>query len=99
MYGLVAPTAKVLRPAGEWNAVRLVVRGSRLEQTLNGRTVVTVDVRDEAFRDRVRASSFAAWPDFARHDAGHVALQHASVSPLKAPVWYRNIRIRELPTN
>jgi hypothetical protein len=79
--------------------VRLVVRGSRLEQTLNGRSVVTVDVADEAFRERVAASAFAALPDFARHQAGHVALQHASVSPRRAPVWYRNIRIRELPTD
>lgn len=99
VYALVAPTDKLLRPAGEWNTVRLVVRGSRLEQTLNGRTVVTVDVNDETFRERVRASAFEVLPDFARHEAGHVALQHASVSPLKAPVWFRNIRIRELPAD
>jgi hypothetical protein len=36
-------------------------------------------------------------PEFTRRYEGHIALQHASVSPLKAPVWFRQIRIRELP--
>jgi hypothetical protein len=97
IYGLVAPLDKVLRPAGEWNAARITVRGPRLEHALNGTTVLQEDVSSAAFGQRVAASSFAALPDFARHRDGHVALQHSSVSPLKARVWFRNIRIRELP--
>ncbi len=42
-------------------------------------------------------SNFAKMPDFAKAKRGHIALQHASVSPLKARVWYRNVRLRELP--
>jgi hypothetical protein len=96
IYGLVAPAAVALRPAGEYNHARVVVRGSRLEHALNGETVLRVNLDSDDFRTRVAASPFASMPDFARHREGHIALQHASVSPLKAPVWFRHVRIREL---
>jgi hypothetical protein len=97
VYGLLAPADKHLRPAGEYNSARIVVRGGLLEHVLNGQTVLTVDLDSEEFRRRVAGSTFSQWPDFARPRAGHIALQHASVSPLKAPVWFRSVRIRELP--
>jgi hypothetical protein len=97
VYGLVAPADTRLRPAGEYNSARIIVRGALIEHVLNGRTVLTVDLDSEEFRRRVAGSTFSQWPDFARAREGHIALQHASVSPLKAPVWFRNVRIRELP--
>jgi hypothetical protein len=58
--------------------------------------VLEVDLDSEDFRDRVAASTFSTLPEYARRREGHIALQHASVSPLRAPVWFRNVRIREL---
>ena len=87
----------MLRPAGEYNLVRRIVRGPRIVQVLNGRTILDFDLESREFRDLVADSKFGEMPDFARRHAGHIALQHASVSPLKASVWFRNIRIRELP--
>jgi len=96
IYGLVAPVDARPRPAGEWNSARITVRGAALEYTLNGRRIVTVNVGEDSFLDTVRGSGFADIPDFGRRHEGHVALQHSSVSPLEAPVWFRNIRIRLL---
>lgn len=99
IYALAAPSAAPVRPAGEWNSARFVVRGPRLAHTLNGQAVLEVDLESDAFRNSVAASTFASMPDFARRFEGHVALQHSSVSPLRAPVWFRNVRIRTLDEN
>jgi hypothetical protein len=96
VYGLVAPRNAVLRPVGEYNHARIVVRGSEVEHWLNGELIVAFDLESREFREAVAGSAFAAFPDFARRRGGHIALQHASVSPHRARVWYRDIRIRPL---
>ena len=98
IFDLIAPGPKVLRPAGEYNLARVIVRGPRIEHYLNGRKILDVDLESREFKQWVADSKFGDMPDFARRHEGHIALQHASVSPLKAPVWFRNIRIRELVT-
>jgi hypothetical protein len=97
IFDLLAPQDKVLRPAGDYNLARLVVRGPHIVHYLNGRKILDFDLTSPEFQRLVAESKFAEMPDFARRHGGHIALQHASVSPLKAPVWFRNIRIRELP--
>jgi hypothetical protein len=97
IYGLVAPGDKALRPAGQYNHSRVVVRGSVIEHVLNGQPVVEIDLDSEDFRSRVAASTFGTLPDFSGAREGHIALQHASVSPLRAPVWFRHVRVRALP--
>ena len=43
-YGLYAAPAGVVKPAGEWNAVRIVVRGSQVEHWMNGQQVVSYEL-------------------------------------------------------
>jgi hypothetical protein len=97
IFDLIAPTDKTLQPAGQYNRARLVVRGPRIEQYLNGRKILDLDLESLEFKRLVAESKFSKLPEFTRRYEGHIALQHASVSPLKAPVWFRQIRIRELP--
>src|SRR5262245_57790495 len=48
LYDLYEPAAeRSLKPAGEWNTARIVVRGDRIEHWLNGAHVVTATVGDE----------------------------------------------------
>lgn len=90
-YGLHAPPTDVTRPVGEWNAVRLVVRGARVEQWLNGTQQVVYDLGTDDWKARVAASKFAQWPSYGLASRGHIGLQdHGDV------VSFRNIRIREL---
>jgi hypothetical protein len=97
IYDLVAPTNKVLRTVGEYNLARFLVVDDRLQHWLNGAKILDVNLRGDEFRNLVAASKFSEMPGFAVQSRGHISLQHASVSPLRAPVWFRNVRIRELP--
>lgn len=91
-YGLYPAPEGVVKPAGEWNAVRIVVDGSRVEHWLNGRKVVEYELGSADWEAKVKASKFAEWPGYGRAPRGHIALQDHGDR-----VAYRNIRIRELP--
>ncbi len=88
-YGLYAPTGDAARPPGQWNAMRIVARGPRVEHWLNGRKVVEFDLASEEFARRAEAAGKAA--GFAQAKRGRIVLQdHAS------SVRFRDIRIRRL---
>lgn len=90
-YGLYASPAGVVRPAGEWNQVRIVVNESHVEYWLNGTKTVEYELWSPDWEARVKNSKFVQWPNFGRARRGHVALQdHGDW------VAYRNIKIREL---
>jgi hypothetical protein len=90
-YGLYPAPAGVVRPAGEWNAARIVARGAHVEHWLNGVKVVEYELWSPDWEARVHASKFAQWPGYGRARSGRIALQdHGD------PVAYRNIKIRVL---
>ena len=86
LYDLYEPSdAKYLKPAGEYNTARIVVRGNKIEHWLNGHRIVSTTVGDEEWRKRVRASKFSDVPDFSLNNRGKIMLtDHGS------EVWYRN---------
>jgi len=90
-YALHAPARDVARPAGEWNSVRLIVRGDHVEHWLNGEQIVVYELGSEDWKARVAASKFRDMPGYGQARRGHIALQdHGD------PVQFRNIRIRTL---
>ena len=91
-YGLYPSPAGVVKPAGEWNAVRIVVRGAHVEHWLNGKKVVQYELWSPDWEAKVKASKFNQWPTYGRAKRGHIALQDHGDR-----VAYRSIRIRVLP--
>jgi hypothetical protein len=90
-YELHPAPEGVVRPAGEWNHVRLVVDGANVEHWLNGERIVAYELWSPDWEERVRNSKFAEWPEYGRARSGHIGLQdHGD------PVAFRNIKIREL---
>lgn len=91
LYALVAPEGKELKPVGEWNTCRIVLKGSHLEHWLNGKKVVEIEMHSPKWESLVKASKFAKWKPFGTVKKGHIAIQdHGD------PVWFRSIRIRAL---
>jgi len=91
-YGLYPSPAGVVRPAGEWNAVRIVVNGAHVEHWLNGQKVVEYELWSPDWKARVADSKFHQWPGYGMAHRGHIALQDHGDR-----VAYRNIKIRLLP--
>jgi hypothetical protein len=95
LYSMIPHTEGYAKPAGEWNASRLIVRGDRVEHWLNGTKVLDASLRDP----RVISGIEKRWKDVPSirealihpKPAGFIGLQHHGDE-----VWFRNIRIREL---
>lgn len=89
--GALDSTTNLVRPAGEWNHVRLVVDGPHVEHWLNGEKIVDYELWSDDWKQRVANSKFTEWPDYGMARSGHIALQDHGDA-----VWYRNIKIRPL---
>ncbi len=90
-YALHAPVQNVARPAGEYNTVRLVTKGTHIEHWLNGVKIVEYEVGSPEWEALVAASKFGKMPKYGRKRKGHIVLQDHGDK-----VWYRNIKIRPL---
>jgi len=87
---LPAATGKPLRPAGEWNASGLVVRGTRVEHWLNGKNVLTYELGSEEVKAGIAKSKFKGHPGFGEKIDGHIMLTYH-----QDECSYRNLKIRE----
>lgn len=91
-YDLDAPAdLTVVKPAGEWNKGKLIVKNNKVEHWLNGKKVVAYTYASDEWKEKIAASKFAKWPAATPHAEGKISLQgHGD------QVWFKNIKIREL---
>jgi hypothetical protein len=92
LYDLIAPRNKVLRPVGEWNQARLLVHGRRVEHWLNGVKIVEYERGSDRLKALIAGSKYKDIPGFGEVSKGHILLQDHGDE-----VWYRSIKLRELP--
>ncbi|MGI8922903.1 MAG: family 16 glycoside hydrolase [Fimbriimonadales bacterium] len=90
-YALHARRRDVVRPAGNWNDVRIIAKGNDIEYWLNGYRVVSYKLGSPEWTSLVTKSKFADWPSYGKVKTGHIALQDHGDA-----VAFRNIRIRKL---
>jgi hypothetical protein len=92
LYDLITPNAsKTLKPVGQYNTARIVVKGNHIEHWLNGTKVLEFENNSPAMNALLADSKFKTNPTYGQSAEGLVMFQHHGQQ-----VWYRNIRIRKL---
>ncbi len=90
LYDLI-PSAQKVAKFEDWNTAKIVNNKGLLQLFLNGTMVVETRIDNQAWKDLIAGSKFKEWPAFGTFLGGRICLQdHGD------PVWFRNIKIREL---
>ncbi len=93
LYDMIAADPKTVNPAGEWNTIVINVLNGLVTHTQNGVKVLEYELWTPAWDELVANSKFKEFPGFNEGIAkeGYIGLQDHGY-----PVWFRNIKIREL---
>ncbi|MGA2405300.1 MAG: DUF1080 domain-containing protein [Bacteroidales bacterium] len=93
LYDMIAADPKTVHPAGEWNTILISVKNGKVTHIQNGVKVVEYELWTPAWDTLVVNSKFKTFPGFIQGIAkeGFIGLQDHGY-----PVWFRNIKIREL---
>lgn len=83
IYNHTAPSEFASRPAGEWQTVEATIIGNKITVVLNGKKIHDNVVCDRATGSEIDNKVNEPGPIFLQGDHG--------------TVWFRNIRIKELP--
>jgi len=79
-------------PVGEWNQSRLVVRGNMVEHWLNGKQVLSYQTDSPESAAGIANSKFKDVAGYADKIPTPILLQDHETT-----VWFRNLKVRELP--
>lgn len=90
LYDLIAAEPQNTRPAGEWNSVRIISDGPRVEYWQNGERVVVFERWSAEWFELVRGTKFEPHAAFGTIPSGHIGLQDHGDE-----VRFRNIVIRK----
>lgn len=98
IYNAKPPAKDMAKPVGEWNRYTITCQDNRVSLIFNGEEVWNVDLnewKEPKKNPDGTANKFAkALKDFSR--VGPIGLQGLH-GKAQAPVWYRNLKIKELP--
>ena len=81
---------KAVKPAGEWNTSKIVVKDGKIEHWLNGKLAVSAEVGSEEWKAGVAASKFKSYEGFAPGKGKLMLTEHGDET------WFKNIRVRAL---
>lgn len=93
LYDMLPADPKTVHPAGKWNTCVIKVVNGKATVTMNGTLVVTYSHWTKEWDELVENSKFKKFEGFQEgiSKEGFIGLQDHGY-----PVWFRNIKIREL---
>ena len=92
IYGCLAPTKNMAKPAGEWNKCRITCQDNLINVVLNGENIIDIDVDRWTIAGQNPDEGSNKFKDTAIKDfprVGYIGLQDHG-----REVWYRNIRVK-----
>ncbi|MGB8170289.1 MAG: DUF1080 domain-containing protein [Chthoniobacteraceae bacterium] len=78
---------KAVKPAGEWNTSKIVVKGGKIEHWLNGKLAAEADTTSSDWQERIAASKFKNKEGFAPGHGRLMLTEHGDET------WFRNLRL------
>ncbi len=92
LYDLIPGKFEAVKPAGEWNQVKIMVYKGTVVHWMNGENVLEYHLWTDDWKKMVANSKFKDYPDFVNPaQEGYIGLQDHGDD-----VWFRSIKIREL---
>ena len=92
LYDLISCNPEMVKPAGEWNHVKILVYRGTVIHWMNGQNVLEYHLWTDDWKKMVLNSKFKEYSDFINPATeGYIGLQDHGDD-----VWFRNIMIREL---
>jgi len=93
LYDILPADPKTVHPAGQWNTIVIKVKDGQVTHTQNGVKVVSYTLWTPEWDAMVAKSKFKDFPGWTEGISkdGYIGLQDHGY-----PVWFRNIKIREL---
>lgn len=89
-YDVLPPVAdKPLKPPGEWNHSRIVIKGASVEHWLNGKQVLSYALGSPETKAAIANSKFKDVAHFGEKIDGHLML-----TDHQDECWFRNVKIR-----
>lgn len=92
IYDLFASPTESVKPAGQWNVAKISSNHGHLILWLNDVKQVETTMFTPEWTAIIAGSKFKNYPDFGTARKGRIMLQEH-----EDKVWYRSIKIRELP--
>jgi len=92
LYDLIEPSAdRKVKPVGEWNESRIVVKGAHVEQWLNGVKSVEFDFGSDDLKERIAGSKYKGMANFGVKSKSPILVQdhHDEAS-------FRSLKVRVL---
>ena len=89
---LPAAANKTLKPPGEWNASRILVKGNHAEHWLNGVKTVEFEMGSEALKTAIAASKFKSNAAFGVKTKSPILIQDHGDE-----IFLRSMKIRPFP--
>jgi len=97
IFGRKAATESLVKEPGQWNRMTILCEGPFIDVVLNGKLVNSMDMREWTLpRENPDGTAIPKWLNkpLSQHPSeGKIGFQGKHGD---APVWFRNVRIKEL---